>query len=237
MPARDTVLVTCEHAVNRIPRRYAGYFTAAGANLAGHEGLDLGALWAARRLARSLSAPMVAAEASRLLVDLNRSCGHPRLFSQYSARLSDEEKRVVLARYYHPYRDRVEAWIRKTIGDGGSVLHVSVHSFVPVLRGSERSADIGLLYDPSRERERSLCREWGSAVRRHVHGCRVRFNYPYRGAADGFTKHLRNRFPERSYRGVEVEFNQAWLIKKGSARDAMVRAVVEGLIEASALVL
>ncbi len=235
MAALETVLVTCEHAVNRIPRPYAGCFTAARGELAAHEGLDLGALWAARRLARAFAAPIEIGEVSRLLVDLNRSFDHPRLFSKYSARLSDEDKEAVLERYYYPYRNRVEGWIRQRIAAGERVLHVSVHSFVPVLRGVERNAEIGLLYDPARAREKKLCAEWASALRRLLPGYRVRRNYPYRGVSDGLTVHLRRCFPDRSYRGGEIELNQACLVESESGRGAMVRAIAEGLRAAAAL--
>ena len=46
-----------------------------------HRGYDAGALAMARDLAASLRAPLVASTVSRLLVDLNRSLGHPRAWS------------------------------------------------------------------------------------------------------------------------------------------------------------
>jgi len=38
---------------------------------------------------------------------------------------------------------------------------------------------------------------------------RVRFNYPYAGAADGLTTWMRRRHPQSRYLGVELEINQA----------------------------
>ena len=84
--------------------------------------------------------------------------------------------------------------------------HLSVHSFTPVLEGTVRKLNIGLLYDPSRSREKAWCVE----VKRNLkeHGFRVRLNYPYRGTADGLITSFRKQFPKKRYMGVELEINQ-----------------------------
>ncbi len=56
----------------------------------------------------------------------------------------------LLVLHYQPYRDRVEALVAKAIAAGRRVVHISSHSFTPVLDGRVRNADIGLLYDPAR---------------------------------------------------------------------------------------
>src|SRR5690348_7421737 len=78
----DSYMVTCEHGGNRIPPRYRALFIGYEALLQTHRGLDPGALTLARELAAALHAPLVASVTSRLLVDLNRSSGHPQLYSQ-----------------------------------------------------------------------------------------------------------------------------------------------------------
>src|SRR5690606_12505571 len=92
---------------------------------------------------------------TRLLVELNRSLHHPRLFSEISKPLSREEKRKVIRQHYTPYRQRAEQAIGEQIQSGDEVIHLSVHTFTPVLNGDVRKADIGLLYDPSRAAEKS----------------------------------------------------------------------------------
>jgi hypothetical protein len=47
---------------------------------------------------------------------------------------------------------------------------------------------------------------------------RVRFNYPYRGVADGLSTWLRHRHREGRYVGVELEFNQALVDAPGWTR-------------------
>lgn len=85
---------------------------------------------------------------------------------------------------------------------------MSLHSFTPILNGQKRNADIGVLYDPGRRREKVLAIAFQEALNNRT-GLRIRRNYPYRGNADGFTAALRKEFDERHYIGIEIEINQA----------------------------
>jgi predicted N-formylglutamate amidohydrolase len=88
------------------------------------------------------------------------------------------------------------------------VIHISSHSFTPVLNGAVRRADVGLLYHPGRRGEAALCARWKTALSLLDPALRVRRNYPYAGKADGLTSHLRKRFPPSAYVGIELEVNQ-----------------------------
>jgi len=208
MPER--ILVSCEHASNAIPAAYAGCFAGAEDVLRGHRGHDPGAIEVARVLARSLGVPFFAGRVSRLLVDLNRSPWHPRLFSEFVRDLPAEDKQRIIAGWYEPYRQSVERAVSREIGHRGEVLHLSIHSFVPELGGQLRQADLGLLYDPRRRAEREFCLRLRDEVLAIAPALRVRRNYPYRGVADGLATYLRRKFP-RGYTGVEIELNQACL--------------------------
>jgi predicted N-formylglutamate amidohydrolase len=177
--------------------------------LRSHRGWDPGALVLARSLARALRAPLHAATISRLVVDLNRSPHHPRLFSGITRRCDGAARDAIIARHYRPYRDAVERAIAATVRDGRAVLHLSIHSFTPWLAGRPRRADIGLLYDPARRREAAFARRLRDALRRRLPGLRVRRNYPYRGTDDGLTTWLRHRYGGAAYAGIELELNQA----------------------------
>ena len=202
------LLFTCEHGGKRVPPRYRALFSGQQGLLNTHRGYDIGALDAARFLQRRFRAPLVSATVTRLIVDLNRSIGHARLFSEFTRPLPEEERARILAHHYHPYRHEVEQRISRRIAGGGSVLHVSVHSFTPVLDGEVRRADLGLLYDPARSREVALAREWQARLVVARPDLVVRRNYPYRGVADGFIPALRRRFPGSRYVGIEIEINQ-----------------------------
>jgi predicted N-formylglutamate amidohydrolase len=207
LPAkRPLLLISCEHGGNHIPPRYRSAFAGAGRVLASHRGYDPGALELARQFARRLEAPLLYATASRLLVELNRSPGHPQLFSAYSRRLPPALRRELMERYYLPYRSALERRVRFGVRSGRRVVHLSCHSFTPRLAGVIRTADVGLLFDPARAGEAALCTRL--AQRLAPTGLRVRRNYPYRGTGDGLTTYLRRRFPERAYAGIELEVNQ-----------------------------
>lgn len=211
-PDEVALLLTCEHGGNVVPRRYRSLFRGKDRLLATHRGYDIGARAAARYLQRALGAPLVCATVTRLLVDLNRSAGNPALFPEFTRKLPPAERQQILESYYNPYRKLVTDWISTQIARGDSVLHVSVHSFTPMLNGKRRRVDIGFLYDPSRKREQKLCVEWQARLQACGRGWQVRRNYPYRGVSDGFIPALRRRFPASRYAGVEVEINQGRLV-------------------------
>jgi predicted N-formylglutamate amidohydrolase len=230
----DDLVVTCEHGGNRVPVRYRQLFRGLQKTLKTHVGYDLGALVMARELSAAFKAPLVAATVTRLLVDLNRSIGHPRLHGEVIRGLSPEERERILADHYRPYRMATEARIMKAITCGRRVIHISSHSFTPELKGNVRAADVGLLYDPSRAGEAGLCARWKIALERAVPQLRVRRNYPYDGTDDGFMPYLRRRFPPTAYLGVEIEINQAIVVGAPRRWAALRAAIIESLSAALA---
>jgi len=202
------VLVTCEHGGNRIPSRHRPLFEPHQAMLWSHRGFDPGALQMAKALSKAFQAPLVSSTTSRLLVDLNRSLGHPRQFSDATRDLPWELRRNILHDHYHPYRRRVEGIVEKFVSDGHRVIHLSSHSFTPVFDGGARRTDVGLLYDPRRAGEVELCARWKESLMVLAPLLRIRRNDPYRGDADGLTTSLRSRFSSDAYVGIELEINQ-----------------------------
>ena len=227
--ARTTFIITCEHGGNTVPARYRALFRGQESVLASHRGHDPGALVMARQLARSLGAPLVSSTITRLLVELNRSPGHRQMFSDMTRGLPPEALAAIVARYYQPYRSRVELLVGSAIAAGRRVVHVSSHSFTPALDGVTRNADVGLLYDPRRAPERALCARWKDAVFTLDSTLRVRRNYPYAGKGDGLTKYLRSRFPARRYIGIELEVNQRIALAGGREWLALRGVLVEAL--------
>ena len=203
-------VISCEHGGNRIPPRYRALFRSAQWSLDSHRGYDRGALAMAKTLARALRAPLVASTVSRLLVELNRSPSHARLYSGVMRRAPADARSAAFERYYVPYRKALEASVARACSRGAHVVHLSSHSFTPRLRGVVRAADIGLLYDPARPSETMFCEGWQRALRARAPELRVRRNYPYAGYSDGLTTYLRTRFDDRQYSGIELEINQRY---------------------------
>ncbi|MEW5944495.1 MAG: N-formylglutamate amidohydrolase [Pseudomonadota bacterium] len=230
----DRFLITCEHGGNRVPPRYRHFFRGHEELLQTHRGYDAGALAMAKELADALAAPLFVSTISRLLIDLNRSPGHPRLYSEATRSVPTAVLREIMERYYLPYRNKAEASIAAAVASGGRVIHISSHSFTPELDGEVRNADIGLLYDPARAGEAALCNCWQVFLKALAPGLKVRRNYPYTGKSDGFTAYLRRRFPADRYVGIELEISQKYALTGGRQWRKLRATVIEALRQALA---
>ncbi|CDF78321.1 N-formylglutamate amidohydrolase [Formosa agariphila KMM 3901] len=205
------LLLTCEHGGAYIPNRFESYFINEKTTLQTHRGFDIGALDVFKYL-KPLASFSNFSETSRLLIELNRSLHHKDLFSEYTKTASNETKQRLISGYYLIYRNAVEGYIKKQIDKGETVLHLSVHSFTPILNGIERQTDIGLLYDSAKSEEKAICKQFSTELLRLNPKLKVRYNYPYLGTADGFTTYLRKHFPD-NYLGIEIEINQKFASK------------------------
>ena len=233
MPADDFYLITCEHGGNRVPSRYHEFFRSHESLLRTHRAYDVGALRVAREFADALSAPLMVSTVSRLLIDLNRSPSHPKLYSEATRHAPQDIREEIFKRYYLPYRMKVETRIAQAIASGMRVVHVSSHSFTPEMAGKVRTADLGLLYDPARAAESELCRRWQTALKVYASMLKTRLNYPYLGTADGFTVYLRRQFPADAYLGIELEINQKHVRGDGEHWRTVRHAVIEAFHDAA----
>lgn len=207
MAPPSRVVLSCLHGGRRIPRAYAPLFEDARYVLSTHRGYDPGASAITRYFERSLGVRAHRATVSRLLVDLNRSTHHPDLHSARVRGLTVAERDRLLAEYYHPHREVTACEIAQHLADGATVIHLSIHTFTPRLRGIPRRGTVGLLYDPGVRAEREFCDAWEASLRATAPRLRVRRNYPYRGTADGLPTTFRQRFPA-GYLGIELEVTQ-----------------------------
>ena len=228
------LVITCEHGGNRIPAPYRELFGVERELLATHRGYDAGALIMARLLAREFAAPLLASTVSRLLVDLNRSVGHPHLHSEATRQAPAEVRQRILKQHYQPYRTQAEHLVRRAIADHGQVIHLSSHSFTPELDGKVREADIGLLYDPRRPGEAELCARWKASLAACAPALTVRRNYPYYGKGDGLTAWFRRRLPPDTYVGIELEINQKHVLGAGRRGAVLHQVIVDSLHQALA---
>jgi predicted N-formylglutamate amidohydrolase len=231
--ARARFVLSCEHASNRVPARYAERFTGSPRLLESHRAYDAGALPIARLLSRRLGAPLFAGDVTRLVVDLNRPEGNSALFSHFIRGLDAADRERLLARHHRPHWERVRAAVESRLGAGAPVFHLAVHSFTPVLRGERRRADVGLLFDPKRRLEKDLCEAWRRRLDAALRGRGVELtllhNSPYSGASPGLATSLRERFPPARYAGVEVELNQRLWRAGGRLWEAVSAALAESL--------
>jgi predicted N-formylglutamate amidohydrolase len=196
---RDYLIVSCEHGGNRVPVPFRKLLSKT--LLGTHRGYDPGALSVARDIAAATRAPLFYSTVSRLLVELNRPLGHPDLFH---LPLTEKTRVELLHRYHFPYWNAVGKAARR----GGRVIHLSVHSFTPRMRGETRKVDVGLLFDPRRAPEVQFCKRWRDELHRLSPRLRVRDNEPYPGVFPSLVDALRNELGPRRYVGIQVEVNQ-----------------------------
>lgn len=151
--AAAPLLIVCDHASARVPRRLAGLGLPAAA-LRRHIAYDIGAAALAEGLALRLGCPAVLAGYSRLVIDVNRQPGDPQSILSVSdgtaipgnADLDPEaaeERAEVIHWPYHHAIDRAFARLRRT---GPEPLFFSVHTFTPSLAGEDRFWDAGVLW-------------------------------------------------------------------------------------------
>lgn len=223
--AREILILTCEHASNRLP---AAFKKAVPAEvLKTHRAYDIGAVHVFRKLVK-FAKPEFYCEGkfSRLFVDLNRTITNKSAFSEYydaleaSDKAAAEKAKAQATAYWTEYRAAIEKFVASSLSSpkrtslknrvaksAPEIVHLGIHSFTPVLNGKVRNTDIGILYDPSRPQERAYANVIKAEIKRLYPAMKVRFNYPYKGSSDGLTTTLRKKFGPR-YVGIEIEINQ-----------------------------
>lgn len=204
------VVISCEHAGNKVPAAYQHLFAGDPEVLHTHKGWDIGALPIARYLSLVLEVPLFYEETSRLLIEMNRSLDNPFLFSKYSQGLSEAQRQLLIEDVYTPYRRQVIDALELVMLSGQTALHFSVHTFTQMLGNEIRTTDIGILFDPERSRERRFAHEVRGYLAQKLPDMQIDFNLPYLGTEDGFTTFLRKVYPLESYCGIEIEVNQQY---------------------------
>lgn len=222
MAERLQLILTCEHAGNRVPERYQQLFASrqARAALASHRGWDIGARELARTMAKLCRVHkqegLHEVLCTRLLIETNRSLHHRRLFSEFAQPLDEADRNALIETVYLPHRQKVERLIGGVLARRNRALHVGVHTFTPIFDGEHRRADVALLYDPASALEKRIADAWLKLLA--PSGLLLRRNYPYRGVSDGFTTSLRKRFGCSRYAGIELEVNQRFAPPAGDRR-------------------
>lgn len=208
------ITISCEHGGNQIPACLRNLFKDKHQLLQSHRGWDPGALSLAQKIAARFHCSFVCEKISRLVIDQNRSLTNKEVFSEITTPLSPEQREKIISGIYKPYRITITSTIENLLKKHRRVYHLSIHSFTPVLNGVIRNADMGLLYDPKREIEKTFCLKLIRKIQKEIPGFRIRCNYPYKGTSDGLTTALRKRFNSRNYAGIEIEVNQLHPLKK-----------------------
>lgn len=223
-----STLITCEHASQAVPARWRHLFVGHEAEIASHRGWDAGTPELGRRLADRLGAPLLAGRATRLLIDLNRSAGHARRYSEWTRKLPGAERARIERDWWLPHWRAYQSYLENL---PGRIIHIACHSFTPVFDGELRRLDVGLLYDPARRPEKAFCQRLRRAIEERRPDLPVRMNAPYRGTANGLGQQHRRQFPADRLVTVELEINQRLVAQPNwlDTQECLVSAVAEAV--------
>lgn len=191
---KPKIVISCEHGGNELP---LGMYLSRK-TLESHKAYDKGALSIAKSLAQYWNVKLHSNTISRLAIDYNRSLDNQKLWKKDAEYLNDQDKAELIAAY-NEYRNSIEKDLQT------AKLHISIHSFTPVMNGVKRNCDFAVLFDPSRPQEKQIATKIKTAIQSQNISCRL--NYPYKGTSDGITTYFRKLLP-KDYIGLELEFNQ-----------------------------
>ena len=179
---RQTLLLTCEHAGNQLPAGISSLSDEERRVIDDHWGWDIGALGLSMVLAQSLSVPLVSADLSRLVCDLNRPLDAPDLHRQdcegvkmsFNIGLDEESlrKRAEIHRVFHEFT-------QARIQEAKPGYLISIHSFTPVWNDVPREVEVGILYNRYESTAKRLKMELEAL------GVSAHLNAPYSGFEDG----------------------------------------------------
>lgn len=151
------VVLLCEHASHYIPPAYGNLGLSEGAEL-NHIGWDIGALALAQRLSEAMDAPLIAANYSRLLIDLNRPLHAPDSIPPQSDnwpipgnQAIDEAERQARQRLFSDFHGAVARLLERRQRFGLPTRVVAVHSFNHILNDVERPWELGVLYQDAQD--------------------------------------------------------------------------------------
>lgn len=207
---KPTVLViSCAHGSNEAPKKYFPVFEGKELILQTPRAYDIGAQYITTHLQKTLDCDTVQAKVTRLLIDCDHSLHHERCFSRYSKRLSPDKKQALIKTYYEPFHHDLQEKITAHIAQGQQVLHLSIFTFAPILKGLFLKTAIGVLYDAHRHGEKEVARIFHGLLNNETPPYKIRHNFPFLGTHDYIINSFRKKFPEKDYLGIKLGINQA----------------------------
>jgi predicted N-formylglutamate amidohydrolase len=210
-PEHGRLVLSCEHASNRLPAPIR-----AGRQdkpwMATHWAYDIGAAELVREIVRNTGSVAVLSRFSRLVCDANRDPSDPTVIVprveqhrlSFNELLSPHERALRIDRYHTRFHERLDSLIERRLPQGGDVVLVSVHSFVPALNGLQRELDVGVLFNPYEAIASRLARSL------EERGLVAALNEPYSGRR-GLIYSAERHGLNHQVIYLELEINQALL--------------------------
>lgn len=214
-------LVICDHASNRVPRALKD-LGLKRADLKKHIGWDIGAEDTSLHIGRTLDVPVVLANYSRLVLDLNRAPHHEECIPEVSDHIKvpaneglskvDRERR--LKEIFWPYQNKISKMLDSAIGKGQIPVILAIHSLTPEMDGVKRPWHISILWN----REEKIAKQVVKEIRSRHPDFLVGENEPYTLFSDRFPgSTVWRHAEERNLPYIFVEFRQDLIDTKEKA--------------------
>jgi len=154
----DSYLVICDHASNRIPKKYNN-LELDKVIINSHRAYDIGASDVAKELSTKLNCSLIMTNYSRLLIDPNRGMDDPTLIPKLSEGViikgnigitnikNDKERLKRIKIFYLPYHKEIESFLSVALKKNIVPKIISIHSFTPTWKGRKRDTEVGILWD------------------------------------------------------------------------------------------
>ena len=147
-----------DHAGTAIPERL-GDLGLSKEDRGRHIAVDFGVETLGRQLAERLAAPFVWQAYSRLVIDCNRRPGAPDLAASVSdgsavpGNIDLDEGALAMRKreVFDPYHEAITDLLDERAAAGLNTIFISLHSFTPVMNGTERPWEIGILHDGAQD--------------------------------------------------------------------------------------
>ncbi len=159
-------LLVVDHAGRAVPETL-GRLGLPDSEFERHIAWDIGVRGVSEGLAAALDATAIAQRYSRLVIDCNRTPGHPTSIAPVSDQTAIERNRIATeaeraARrdlIFAPYQDAIAAEIARRAAAGQDTVLVAVHSFTPRMNGFDRPWHFGVLFNHERRLGEALLRQ------------------------------------------------------------------------------
>lgn len=222
------VVLTCEHARNRLPPPLRATRADRSA-LESHWGWDIGAWALTRDLAGRLRTSAIGGPWSRLYIELNRRADEESLIRSevegqtlsFNLTVSPAEVERRMQDYHAPYHLEIDRQIVRRVIRGTRPLVFAIHTFTPQLNGQPRDFEVGILFD----RHSSLAYKFARRLR--ARGISVRYNEPYSGKL-GLMYSAERHGTHHGLPCLELEVNQG-LFSDPATVPRIGEAVAEGI--------
>ena len=151
---RSPFLILCDHAGRVIPQRL-GTLGVSAADMERHIAYDIGCEAVSLAMVAALDAVLIRQTYSRLVIDCNRTPGHPTSIPPVSdgtlvpgnAGVDAEAAAARVDEIFTPYQDAITAELDRRAAAGQASIVIGMHSFTPVYGGVSRPWQAGILHD------------------------------------------------------------------------------------------